>query len=113
MSSNRIQGMAETCAATGNPAMYCVEPEVTSPHSNSNGQSRDRSPLSSRSSQLNLGGPPPVDQEPAIQKRPDTATFDIVKATQYGAIERVQELVLYYFIRFLFYLKMLPRTPLY
>jgi hypothetical protein len=68
--------MAETCAATANPALYCIEPDATIPTSSSN-----------------LSMPPPVDQEPATLKRPDATTFDIVKATQYGAIERVQELV--------------------
>ena len=91
MSSNRIQGMAETCATTGNPALYCIEPETSAPLSTSINQTRDLSPMIS---QLKVGGPPPVDQEPAAPKRPDTATFDIVKATQYGAIERVQELVI-------------------
>jgi hypothetical protein len=85
MAANRLQDMAETCATTGNPALYCIEPESTAATTNG--------PASS-SSQLNVVGPPPVDQEPVTPKRPDEATFDIVKATQYGASERVKELVI-------------------
>ena len=91
MAASKIQGMAETCATTGNPAMYCMEPEVATPHSFANSHTRDLSPKS------NSGGPHPVDQEPVNTKRPDATTFDIVKATQYGAIERVRDLVRFTF----------------
>ena len=96
MAAHRLQGMAETCTTTGNPALYCIEPESASAMapSASNGPTSSTQPSSSSStSQLNVVGPPPVDQEPVTPKRPDAATFDIVKATQYGATERVKELV--------------------
>lgn len=79
MAGTRIQGMAEACTTTGNPAMYCMEP--------------DTSIMQSPTSLLSGSGPPPVNQEPVTPQKPDTNTFDIVKATQYGAIERVVELI--------------------
>ena len=118
MSSTRIQDMAETCTTTGNPALYCLEPEVTTPNTFSNyrqqqqQQQQQQHPTvhdnfqKSNFNQLQQqqhnapisNGPPPVEQEPVharAPERPDAATFDIVKATQYGAIERVRELVRY------------------
>ena len=110
MSSTRIQDMADTCTTTGNPALYCLEPEVTTPNTFSNHrQQQQQHPTvhdSFPKNNLNRvqqqhhapisNGPPPVEQEPVharAPERPDAATFDIVKATQYGAIERVRELV--------------------
>lgn len=80
----------ETCK-TGNAALYCVE--------NDNG-GRDNYGDGGAGS-----GSDPVSSEPVAQKegeegaaaaaKPDFALFDIVKATQYGVIERVRHLVLY------------------
>ena len=95
MAAHRLQGMAETCTTTGNPALYCIEPEAASTMtpSTTNGPSAASQSSHATTSQLNVVGPPPVDQEPVTPRRPDATTFDIVKATQYGATERVQELV--------------------
>ena len=110
MSSTRIQDMADTCTTTGNPALYCLEPEVTTPttFSNHRQQQQQHPTVHDSFPKNNLNrvqqqhhapisnGPPPVEQEPVharAPERPDAATFDIVKATQYGAIERVRELV--------------------
>ena len=105
--------MAETCTTTGNPALYCLEPKESTPNTFSNHRQQQQQqqqypPTVHDSFQKNNfshqqqhhasvpNGPPPVDQEPVHARkpeRPDAATFDIVKATQYGAIERVRELV--------------------
>ena len=68
----------EACK-TGNPALYCVD------------DNRDF---------VGAGDHPPeepVNTEPKNQDqgppKPDFATFDIVKATQYGALDRVRDLV--------------------
>lgn len=93
MAAQRLQGMAETCTTTGNPALYCIEPEAATGMTPTATNGPTGASTSQSTSQLNVTGPPPVDQEPVTPKRPDAATFDIVKATQYGATDRVKELV--------------------
>lgn len=116
MANSRMQGMAEACTTTGNPALYCVEPDdISSPSSfttsnqhqtnfhvnypkpNGNGQFQHHHQQQQQKPNPGGVGPPPVEQEPVHARKPekpDATTFDIVKATQYGAIERVKELVI-------------------
>lgn len=85
-----MKAQGQTCVTTGNPAMYCVE--------NDSSSANLLSPSSPSSSSL------PVSQEPKEEKleksakkkedeKPDFSNFDIVKATQYGAGDRVRILI--------------------
>jgi hypothetical protein len=125
MANSRIQGMAEACTTTGNPSLYCVEPDdiasptsfttsnqhqtnfhVNYPKPNGNGQFHHHHQQQQQKSNPGIG-PPPVEQEPVHARKPekpDATTFDIVKATQYGAIERVKELVNLILMKMNFYI---------
>ena len=79
----------KTCK-TGNAALYCVE-DTNNDYAGGAGGGKDsqEEPVSAE--------PAPASQQTAdapAPPKPDFATFDIVKATQYGAYDRVRHLVL-------------------
>ena len=69
----------ENCVKVTNPSLYCVETEDS--FSVDKVQIHDEQPKEKT-----------VNQE--TNKQDETNTFDIVKATQYGAFDRIQHLIL-------------------
>ena len=61
-------------AATGNPALYCVDEKGDN-------------------DEVMTSEPTPAAPVPEVKAGPDFSTFDIVKATQYGAFDRVRHLI--------------------
>ena len=71
------------CAQTGNAALYCVEQEKDDVRTDD---------------VIMTSGPAPTETKPPAPPAgptvgPDFSAFDIVKATQYGAFDRVRHLI--------------------
>lgn len=72
--------MKKEVLATGNPVLYCVD---TNDDGDAAAESGTTPETSQPSTATGASGPP-------VQ---DTTKFDVVKATQYGALDRVKQLV--------------------
>ena len=78
--------MAEDCVKVSNPSLYCVETE----------DSFSTDPIGINSQQVKSEEPKNETEKEAKEKSSQgsmSATFDIVKATQYGAFDRVIHLL--------------------
>ena len=69
--------MNKEAVPTGNPVLYCVDPGE---------KDEDEDDVPPETHQ------PSKDRSP-VPAKPDTTSFDIVKATQYGAMDRVKSLI--------------------
>ncbi len=84
-SSNLKKGLA-----TANPAMYCAEDDDDG--NNIAGSNNMNSAAGDATSAVSVAPSASAKQSKAASP-PDASTFDIVKATQYGAFDRVRQII--------------------